>query len=153
MVHLYFLCSFLWGLFIHGFGISGISNSSIWPIHRTLTGIITPIQSRPGSNSNKGEPPRPHILGENFTLVQGVQSAYSKPQCLHYPNIYVSINQSSVQICRFFRCLFPHETVFQKALSAARFAQYCISYESPQQRNKRNKWIWEYACRLYSLFK
>ena len=31
-----------------------MSNSSIWPIDRTLSGAITPGQSGPGSDGNKG---------------------------------------------------------------------------------------------------
>ena len=31
-----------------------MSNSSIWPIDRTLSGATTPGQSRPGSDSNEG---------------------------------------------------------------------------------------------------
>ena len=31
-----------------------MSNSSIWPIDRTLSGATTPSQSRPGKDGNKG---------------------------------------------------------------------------------------------------
>ena len=31
-----------------------MSNSSIWPINRTLSGATTPGQSGPGKNENKG---------------------------------------------------------------------------------------------------
>ena len=33
-----------------------MSNSSIWPTDRTLTGATNPGQSGPGSDSNKGTP-------------------------------------------------------------------------------------------------
>ena len=44
--------SFIYTQF-NGFKLSKQLSSSIWPIEGTLTGIITPGQSGPGSNSNE----------------------------------------------------------------------------------------------------
>ena len=51
-----------------------MSNSSIWPIYRTLSDAITPGQSGPGSDGNKG------VLRIPQRIMEQVKSNTEQPE-------------------------------------------------------------------------
>ena len=86
-----------------------MSNTSIWPIDRTLSGAITPGQSGPGSDGNEGTVYFPqsssttgastsdclvsypgHLLGESYSSAE-MQLVYSAFPTNWAKNIYVTL--------------------------------------------------------------